>query len=165
MRFISVNEALNLIPHPLIIITVGDDVNRAGMTAAWFSRVSWDPPLVAVSIAPTRYTFELIRRFKEFAIHVVSKDLVDKAVNVFGTLSSKDVDKFKLSKLTIVPARKIKAPIMKEAPVVLECKVINMVKAGDHIIVIGQVVESYINAEKEAVSWYKGTACELVKID
>ncbi len=72
-------------------------------------------------------------------------------------MSSRNVNKFKLAGLTVVPGRRVKAPIIKETSVVLECRVVDMVKAGDHVIVIGRVMESYVNAEKDAIAWYRGT--------
>jgi flavin reductase (DIM6/NTAB) family NADH-FMN oxidoreductase RutF len=60
-------DALDYLPQPLIIITTGDFENskrRGSMTAAWVSRVSWNPPLVMVSVAPSRYTLELIEELQ-----------------------------------------------------------------------------------------------------
>ena len=156
--------SLSYVPHPLVIVTVGDPGKpgkRNGMTAAWVSRVSWDPPLVMVSIAPSRYTFELLKEFKEFAINVVSKKLVEPAMEVFGAISGRDRDKFEAAGITPEKAKKILAPVLKEAPVVLECKVVNMVEAGDHMIVIGEVVEAYKNNDDEPVVQYKDAVREL----
>ena len=152
-------EGPEYIPHPLAIVTVGDPGDpkrRNGMTAAWVSRVSWNPPIVVVSIAPSRYTLQLIKEFGEFAINLVSEKLVDKANKIFGYLSGRDVDKFAEAGIEPERARVITAPVMKEAPVVLECKVRHYVTAGDHVIVLGEVVAAYRNSDEKPVVWLGG---------
>ncbi|MEM2051063.1 MAG: flavin reductase family protein [Thermoproteota archaeon] len=71
-------DALLYLPQPLVIVTAGDyeDASRrGGMTAAWVSRVSWSPPLLIVSIVPSRHTLELIKEYEEFVVNVVGKRL------------------------------------------------------------------------------------------
>jgi len=164
MEFLDPLEALNELPHPLVIITAGDVGNkrlRSGMTAAWVSRVSWEPPLVAVAIAPNRYTLELIRMFREFAVNVVSKRLERVALEVFGTLSGRDVDKFELSKVNFVKGRSINAPVITDSPVVIECKLVKEVEAGDHIITIGEVANAYKLSGETPSTYYRDSVVEL----
>ncbi|MEM4854193.1 MAG: flavin reductase, partial [Sulfolobales archaeon] len=76
MEELSPFEVLDLVPHPLVIVTAGDPDTpgkRGGMTAAWVTRVSWDPPLIAVAMTKGRHTYSLIKEFGAFAVHVVSK--------------------------------------------------------------------------------------------
>ncbi len=149
-------EALSHIPHPLVVVTVGDPDNtekRNGMTAAWISRVSWDPPLVAVAIAPTRYTHELISTFREFALNIVSERLLDVALKVFGSVSGREQDKFKLAGIEPGKAKKIRAPIIREAPIVIECKLVSAIRTGDHTVFIGKVVAAYRNNEDKPLVW------------
>jgi flavin reductase (DIM6/NTAB) family NADH-FMN oxidoreductase RutF len=111
-------EALDYMPHPLIIVTAGDPDKpgrRGGMTAAWACRVSWDPPLVAVAIAPERFTLELIREKGEFAINVVGPSLRDAAFGVFGSVSGRQMDKFEKSGAKMVKAKSVTAPALARA--------------------------------------------------
>ncbi len=157
-------SALDYIPHPLVIVTAGDPENpneRGGMTAAWVSRISWNPPLVMVAIAPSRHTLKLIRKQGSFALNIVSKALENAAYSVFGMLSGKNVDKFSAAKVTVKPAERIKAPVIAEAPVVIECEKIDEVKAGDHIMIIGEVVNAYINSDDTPLVFYQSRSGEL----
>jgi len=166
MKSIDIFKALDLVPHTLIIVTAGDTDNpsrRGGLTAAWGTRVSWDPPLYAVSIAPSRYTYQLIKEFNAFAVHTVSKKLEDAAMNIFGGLSGRDVDKFKLLGIEPVKARRIKAPIIPIAPIILECKVISEYIAGDHVVFIGEVVEAYQGSEDMPLAFLEGRAVYIEK--
>lgn len=156
--------ALNEIPHPIVIITTGDYEVKGkynGMTAAWISRVSWNPPLVMVSISPKRYTFELLKECGEFAINIVPEKLVKSALEVFGSLSGRDVDKFEVSGVKVKRGRKIKAPVILDASVIIECKLEKLVEAGDHYIVIGKAVDAYKAKDEKPTIWYMRNAYTL----
>jgi flavin reductase (DIM6/NTAB) family NADH-FMN oxidoreductase RutF len=164
MKDLDPFEALDLVPHPLIVVTAGDPENpskRGGMTAAWFSRVSWDPPLVAVSIAPSRYTYELIKEFKAFAIHIISKRYEEVALNIFGSLSGRDIDKFAKGGIKPIKAQKVVAPIIPDVPIILECRFITEFSTGDHIVVVGEVVKAYRGSNELPLVWFNSRSCEV----
>ncbi|MEM4623368.1 MAG: flavin reductase family protein [Desulfurococcaceae archaeon] len=164
MKEINPFQALDKIPYPLVIITAGDPEKpgrRGGMTAAWFTRVSWDPPLVAVSVAPSRYTYELIKEYKAFAVHVVSKDMEKLAIGVFGSKSGRNMDKFKAINMEPLKAKAVLAPIIPNAPVILECKVIAEYSAGDHVIFIGEVVAAYTGSTANPMVWLGNKGIEV----
>jgi len=138
-------NALNYLPQPLTIITAGDYGNRSrrgGMTAAWVSRVSWDPPLLMVSIAPSRHTLTLIREYGEFVVNVIGKTLEKAAYEVFGFKSGRIVDKFVESGVKIRRGEKTRAPVLEDSIVAMECKLVKTVEAGDHVLVVGEVVNA-----------------------
>lgn len=164
MKEIGVLESMEYLPHPLVIVTAGnptDPKNRGGMTAAWVSRVSWNPPLIAVAIAPSRHTYKLIKEFKEFAVHTISKNLEEIAMRIFGSMSSRDVDKFKEAGIEPAKAKAITAPIIPNAPLILECKLVAEHPAGDHIIVIGEVVKAYQGSNENPLVWWKNKIAEV----
>jgi len=166
MSEINPIEGLDLLPQPIVIITVGDAEDpkkRNAMTAAWITRVSWDPPLVAVSIAPSRYTYELLKEYKEFAINIVSRRILNIALSVFGALSGRHVDKFSRAGVEPIKAKKIRAPVLKEAPIVIECKLIKTVEVGDHILAIGEVLAVYRNSDETPVVWFDDRPRELIQ--
>jgi flavin reductase (DIM6/NTAB) family NADH-FMN oxidoreductase RutF len=162
---LDVLTALDLLPHPLAIVTAGDPDRpgrRGGMTAAWVSRVSWEPPLVAVAVAPSRYTYQLIREFRAFAVHAVSRSLERVAMEVFGSLSGRDVDKFEAAGLRPERARSIVAPVIPSAPLVLECRLVAEYPVGDHVIVVGEVVRAYRGSGERPLAWYDSRSAEVV---
>lgn len=158
------SNALELIPQPLAIVTAGDPGKpgeRGGMTAAWISRVSWHPPLVAIAMTRKRHTYSLIRKYSAFAVHVVSKKFVDTAIEVFGSLSGRSVDKFELAGIEPARAETVIAPIAPGFPVVLECRLVAEYEVGDHVLVIGEVVKGYIQSDEEPVVWINSSAREI----
>jgi len=88
------------VPQGVFVITSkwNDKIN--GMTAAWVSQVSFKPRLLAVAIAPQRYTYELIKNSGMFCINVLGKDQIELAKH-FGFKSGKNVNKFENISATI----------------------------------------------------------------
>ncbi len=150
------SEALDYLPLPLVIVTAGDIDNprkRGGMAAAWVCRVSWEPPLFSVAFAPTRYTYELIKEFREFAINVVPPELEEVTFRVFGSMSGREVDKFEVAKVRIKRGRRIRAPVLEDALAIIECIYESEFEAGDHIVVIGRAIDSYVQKPGKPLVW------------
>jgi flavin reductase (DIM6/NTAB) family NADH-FMN oxidoreductase RutF len=145
----------------VVIITVGNG-KRNAMTGSDVSTVegSHKPPLVMVSICERNYTHDLIREYKEFAINTISKDQIEVA-NFFGSRSGRDLDKFEETGVETFPASKIKAPLIKESPVSLDCKVIKHIETGDCVTFIAEVVAAHKNNDKKPVSWFQGKYTEI----
>ena len=95
-----------------------------------------------MSIAPDRYSHSLIEENGEFVVNIPSRVLV-KEVEYCGRVSGKNLDKFKAAKLTAEPAKRVKAPIIKECIGHLEGRVVKSVAAGDHTVFIGEVLAAY----------------------
>jgi len=123
------------IPQGVFVITSQAEGKINGMTAAWVSQVSFKPRLLAVAIAPQRYTFELIEKSKVFCINVLSEEQIELAKH-FGFQSGKKVNKFE----TIPFKYALKgSPVILSALAYFECEVTHLYEAGDHIIVVGEV--------------------------
>ncbi|MEM1931732.1 MAG: flavin reductase family protein [Sulfolobales archaeon] len=164
MEELSPFEVLDLVPHPLVIVTAGDPDTpgkRGGMTAAWVTRVSWDPPLIAVAMTKGRHTYSLIKEFGAFAVHVVSKKFERIALEVFGSLSGKNVDKFEKAGVKPIRAEKVKAPIIPGVPAIMECKLVVEYETGDHVIVVGEVVKGYRGSDDRPLVWLNSSTTEL----
>lgn len=141
---IPITAAHRLINHgPTILITskLGEKTNI--MTAAWQMPVSFKPMLVAVSIGHERFSHKLILESHEFVINIPHLGMI-KEVLYCGTHSGRDIDKFKVCKLTPLKAQKVAAPLIKECIGNIECKLYAYHKAGDHTIFIGEVVAASV---------------------
>ncbi len=116
------------------------------MPATWNTPVSMDPPLFAVAIAPIRYTYKLVEEYGEFGINFLP---FEKAELVYraGYTSGRNIDKFEELGLTRVKPKKIKTPLLGEAITAIECRVLNKIETGDHILYICEVLQTWINPE------------------
>lgn len=131
-------------PKPVaIIVSVDLEGKPNGMTAAWLTPTSRDPPLLAVAISPKRYTYELIKQSKDFTVNMLDASMISES-ELFGSCSGRSVDKFKNSKLTLSNSKTIKSPYVREAVTALECSLHSEYPAGDHALIIGKVEKAYV---------------------
>lgn len=138
-----------LAPLPPALITSGTIDNKNIMTAAWTGIICSDPALAYVSIRPSRYTHELVSKTKEFVINLPTWREAD-ATDTVGVKTGRNLDKFALTGLTAEPCSIVKAPQIKECPVSIECKVIEIRPFGTHDMFLAEIVavnvdDRYIN--------------------
>jgi flavin reductase (DIM6/NTAB) family NADH-FMN oxidoreductase RutF len=108
-------------------------------------------PVFAITTGEWNYSFTALRKTKECVISIPTVDMLDKVVGI-GTCSGSDTDKFSKFKLTPVKGRIVKAPLIKECLANIECKVTDIVKK--HNIVVLEGVAAYFDTsrkEKRAV--------------
>jgi len=133
---LSLQKAIaTFIPQGVFIITAKDGEKVNGMTAAWVSQVSFKPRLLAVAIAPQRYTYELIKNSGFFCINTLGENQTELAKH-FGFKSGKEVNKFE--GIEYKPALH-GCPVLKEALAYFECELVGECEAGDHLILLGEV--------------------------
>jgi flavin reductase (DIM6/NTAB) family NADH-FMN oxidoreductase RutF len=132
--------AFDALVHGVYVVTtrLADVVN--GMTAAWVSQVSLKPLLVMVSIAPSRYSHDLIKKSGLFAVNVLDRDQASLAKR-FGFKSGRQVDKFAGLEWTTGATG---APILPQAYACLELKLKETFPAGDHTLFVGEVVAAKV---------------------
>jgi flavin reductase (DIM6/NTAB) family NADH-FMN oxidoreductase RutF len=156
MNEINIDEAFEALkPESCIfVISIDENGRPSGMINAWHMKVSRNPALFAIALSKNGYTHKLIQQSKEFVVAVANKGL-EKEVLFFGTKHGNEVDKFKETGIETVKAKSIKSPLLKEATINFECVLENEVDAGDHIIFIGKILNSYINPEKKVLAGMK----------
>jgi len=133
--------------HTVLISCAGKAKKPNIITLAWAMPTSINPPLIAISIAPRRHSHHLIEETREFVVNIPTMGILKETL-FCGRMSGRDHDKFKETGLTQMPAKKVRAPIIKECIAHLECMLNNQFTTGDHTIFIGEIVEAY--ADKEA---------------
>jgi flavin reductase (DIM6/NTAB) family NADH-FMN oxidoreductase RutF len=157
MEEISIKEAYNKFkPESCVFVISVDELGKANeMIAGWNIKCSNDPPLFAVSLSKRGNTHKLIRKSKEFVIAVPNKSLI-KEVEFFGSHHGNEVDKFEETKIETVKSKFVKSPLIKNATINFECKLNKEIDAGDHIILIGEVLISYANKNARGVLFNLG---------
>lgn len=129
-----------LYPLPVVMVSVADKNGKNNIiTVAWVGTVCSDPPMVSVSVRPERYSYHILKETGEFVINLTTRDLVF-ATDYCGVKSGRDVDKFSDMKLTAVPASEVKAPMIGESPVNIECRVREIKPLGSHDMFLADVV-------------------------
>lgn len=134
-----------LYPLPVVMVSVADKAgNHNIITIAWAGTVCSNPPMVSISVRPERHSYAMIKETGEFVINLTTKDLVY-ATDYCGVKSGRDVDKFKEMNLTPIPGDKVKAPMIAESPVNLECKVTEVIALGSHDMFLAEVVAVHVD--------------------
>lgn len=137
---VSFKEGTLLYPLPVVMVSCGtmDGVKNI-VTVAWTGTINSEPPMCYISLRKSRYSHEIISHTKEFAINLVTEDLAY-ATDWCGVRSGRDFDKFNEMRLTPIAGQKIKAPIIAESPLSLECRVVEVKELGSHDMFIAEVV-------------------------
>ncbi|WP_343210341.1 flavin reductase family protein [Anaerolentibacter hominis] len=129
-----------LYPLPAVMVSCADLEGRPNIiTVAWTGTVCSDPPMVSVSVRPSRFSYHMIQETQEFVINLTTKKLL-RAADYCGVASGRDVDKFSKMGLTARPAEKVKAPLIEESPVNLECRVKQVIPLGSHDMFLAEIV-------------------------
>ncbi len=103
-------------------------------------------PIFAITTGPWNYSFAALRKTKECVISIPTVDLLDKVVGV-GTCSGADTDKFERFMLTPVKGKHVQAPLIKECLANIECKVVDIVKK--HNIVVLEGIAAYFDSSRK----------------
>jgi flavin reductase (DIM6/NTAB) family NADH-FMN oxidoreductase RutF len=128
--------------HTVLISCVGKTGKPNITTMAWAMPTSNNPPLVAISLAPGRHSHTLIEESGEFIVNIPTLEVLQ-AVYACGSLTGRSFDKFRKVNLTQMPAKRVKAPAIRECIAHLECEVKDKITTGDHTIFIGKILEAY----------------------
>ncbi len=127
-------------PLPAVMISCGGKEEEFNiLTVSWVGTLCTNPPLCYISVRPERYSYPIIKKNMEFVINLTTTDLAF-ATDWCGVRSGADHAKFKEMNLTPGKAVFIKAPIIEEAPVNIECKVTEIKPLGSHDMFIAEVV-------------------------
>ena len=128
-----------LFPVPPVMVTCGTMEKANVLTIAWTGIINSEPPMTYISVRPSRFSHKIISETGEFVINIANLPLA-KACDFCGVKSGKSTDKFKEMGLELEPCTKIKTPMLKNAPVSLECKVVEVKKFGTHDMFIAEIL-------------------------
>ena len=120
------------------------------MTVSAFNSVSADPPIVLVCINKTASSCPLIQESGIFGVNIL-KTGQQNTSNDFANYKTKDTRWNDVKYSTAVTG----APLLDEAMAVLDCKVVNAVEAGSHIVFFGEVQAVEVR-EGDPLMYFRG---------
>ncbi len=131
-------EAYRLLyPMRTYLIVAGRGSETNVMAADWVTVLSHEPAMIGVAISPKRFTWGLVRKYREFVVSVPSVEMLDD-VWIAGTKHGPE--KLRETSFDLVPSRVVKTPSIGNALANLECKVVDERDYGDHTFFVGEVV-------------------------
>lgn len=134
-------------PLPAILVSCGsshEDYNL--LTASWVGTICSQPPMCYVSIRPERHSHSIIKETGEFGLNLTTVKMA-RETDWCGVRSGRDYNKFEETGLTIEPAKEIKAPLIAESPISIECKVSQIIPLGSHDMFMANVVNIRANEQ------------------
>jgi flavin reductase (DIM6/NTAB) family NADH-FMN oxidoreductase RutF len=146
MRHLELSKVFTLMePGPVVLVTTHDGEKNNIMTISWTMVMDFTP-VFAITTGDWNHSFAALRQNRECVIAIPTVDMLDKVVGI-GTCSGADTDKFAKFKLTPVPGKVVKAPLIKECLANIECKVIDIINR--HNIVVLEAVAACIDAARK----------------
>jgi flavin reductase (DIM6/NTAB) family NADH-FMN oxidoreductase RutF len=130
-----------------LLVTMGKDGKPNVMALAWKTIGElWHYPVLTVAVSPSRYSFKLITEgVREFTVNIPS-DKINHAIDIAGSYSGRNTDKFKQANLEIIPGKRVRVPTIKDSALSYECKIIHETDSGSnaaHHLFVGEIVAAY----------------------
>lgn len=126
-------------PYSVAIVGAQSENLINYMACAWHTALSFSPPLFGILVAKKRFTHQLIFKAREFTANFISMEQVKLSAQM-GRKSGENMDKIKEFHVKLSPSKTIQSPIIEEAYVSFECKVVNVKPYGDHDLFAGEVL-------------------------
>ena len=147
MRQLKLSKAFTLMESgPVVLVTTHDGKKNNIMTISWTMVLDFTP-VFAITTGEWNHSFAALQKNRECVIAIPTVDMLDQVVGI-GTCSGADTDKFARFKLTPVPGKIVRAPLIKECLANIECKVVDIIRK--HNIVVLKAVAAYVDpARKE----------------
>jgi flavin reductase (DIM6/NTAB) family NADH-FMN oxidoreductase RutF len=137
-----------LSPAPAVLVSCGGikEWKPNLITIAWAGTVCTNPPMLSISVRPDRYSYDIIRQTGEFVVNVPTAEQA-RITDWCGVVSGRDHDKFEKTGLTPAPGLKVKCPAVLECPVNIECRVVQTLELGSHVMFIAEVVAVQVSED------------------
>jgi len=136
------DDILRLMPAPVAILGAAKDGVLGGLTAAWLTRVSSEPPFLLVAVGHERFTWELLSEAGQFTVSVLAEGQVAEA-RLFGLKSRREVDKWAETAHVLLGDG---VPALLHCSARFLCRVESRFTTGDHDCFVGRVVAGEIVA-------------------
>lgn len=115
-------------------------------TVAWGGIVCSVPPMVGVSLRPSRHTYKGIKEHGAFSVNIPSASQVTET-DYCGLVSGAKADKVRACGFHVFYGNLNTAPMIEECPINLECTLFEMSALGSHVLIIGEITECYASEE------------------
>ncbi len=137
----QLGPCVTFFPQPTTLITSVDEQGLVNvMTASWAGIVSKTPPTMAVSLNKGRLSYANIQKTGCFVVNAVPASLAV-AADFCGIRSGRDCDKLAAAGLSMTPAIHQQAPLIEQAPLNVECKLVREIELGDYRLLLGEILD------------------------
>ena len=140
-----------LAPVPPALVTCGTMKHPNVLTVAWTGIVCTHPPMTYISVRPSRFSYSIINNTREFVINLPTTAM-SRITDYCGMKSGAKVNKIEKCHLALTEGSTVKAPVLEQCPVSLECKVCEVRHFGTHTMFLADITavqaeERYIDSK------------------
>ncbi|MCF6332088.1 MAG: flavin reductase [Draconibacterium sp.] len=144
-------KAFYKLSYGLYIIASEFEGKKAGYIGNTAFQVTSSPSQIAISCHKKNATAEFILKSKTFSLSVLKKESDTSIIGEFGFMSSKDTDKFRnVETITAISGTPI---VLSSSVAWFDCKVVNSIDVGSHILIIGEVLDSDVLSGDEPLTY------------
>jgi flavin reductase (DIM6/NTAB) family NADH-FMN oxidoreductase RutF len=140
MEKMNLGAGIPAYPMPVSLVGAQVDGKPNFLTIAWFTMASYKPPMMAIALGKSHHTNAGIKENKSFSVCLPSVDLVE-ITDYCGLVSGKKTDKSTI--FEIFYGELGTAPMIKECPVSVECRLNKVVENGLNEMFIGEIIGIY----------------------
>ena len=131
-------------PGPVVLVSTQTKTGPNIMTMSWHTMMEFEPPMIGCVISSRNYTFRILKTTRECVISIPTVEIAKQMVGI-GNSSGRDINKFEVFGLTPGKAKLVKAPLIDECYINLECKVVDTKLVSKYNFFILEVVKAWIN--------------------
>lgn len=147
---ISLGAKTLALPAPVWVIGTYDETGKANaMAASWAGICCSKPPCLGVSLRKATHTYRAIVARRAFTVNIPGEEHMAQA-DFLGLASGAQLDKFSAARLTPVKSELVNAPVIKEFPLIIECKLVHTIELGLHTQFVGEILD--VKAEEGATA-------------
>jgi flavin reductase (DIM6/NTAB) family NADH-FMN oxidoreductase RutF len=132
------------IPMPVVLVGTQVAGKANFMTVGWCSRANANPPMISCGINKVHFTHEGIRENRTFSVNIPSLSLLEKT-DYCGLVSGAKEDKSKVFEVFYGTLKT--APMIRECPVTMECRLVQVIDLSTNTLFIGEIVGAYADGE------------------
>ena len=140
MDKINLGSTIPAYPMPVSLVGAHVDGKPNFLAVAWFTMASYNPPRVAIALGKGHYTNPGIKENKTFSLCLPSVDMVEET-DYCGIVSGRKTDKSMIFDLFYGELKT--APMIKDCPLSMECKLVQTVESSQNEIFIGEIIGTY----------------------
>lgn len=148
----QIKNALETIPYAVSVVTVGQGGVENGLTVSWFSQVSFEPPMIMISVDSKHYSVEFLHSTKNFTLNLLAAGQ-EKIAGHFAKASDSQS-----GKLDGFASRESESGgvILTEALAYIDCELHSSHQVGSHTIFVGKVIDADRLREGEPLTTASG---------
>ncbi len=145
----SLARALGMIPSGIFIVTTAHEGVRSAYVGSWIQQAAFDPPAITIAMNKHRPLLTLLAPGRGLAVNILGRRQAALYAR-FERGFSLDEDPFAAEAVTTSVTG---APLLQEAFAYLDCRVRTMVDAGDHMVILAEVLAGAVQQPGEPMTY------------